>query len=769
MISEQDTWTILDDYFKKKGLVHHQVESYDYFVNVGIQNILRDEPPITVQKENNKYTLSFSDVYIPLPTLIEEDREIRGFNPAEARLRDLTYESPVYVTVTETIENEGEAPEINRYNRIVLCRIPVMLRSSKCYLTNMTPEERIQAGECPYDEGGYFIIKGKERVIISQIRGAYNVPLVYLQKPGDRFKYICEIRSMSEETGHSVLIQAMVGADDRTLLFSLPYVKEYIPMGIVFKAMGIVDEQEIINYIGLFTENAKKYLKLILRDAYVVEQEDGFEMFKSQCIKNNPDNTPSDDDIQESWDEMELEEQAEWKKLATQKAALEYIGTYSLHVIKEEERFDYAYQVVHSDLFPHIGVTASIKEKAYFLGHIINKLISTHIGNRKDDDRDNMMNKRVESPGILCQELFRQLFKKYTETILNMIDNKKQSPNAISIISKLTIITNGIRHCFSTGKWGVPKNNYIRMGVSQVLSRLSYGGGLSHLRRLSIPVGKESKNSKIRQINPSQLMYISLHETPEGHAVGIVLNLSLSAQITNKFSKILVKEVIQRCENIILINDCEGRNDKTKVFLNGMLLGMTEDPYAFMDEVLLFRKAKLLNYDVSVSYDDVDEEVNIFSDEGRLIRPVFTVDGEQLRIQPEDVNSGWDTLVERDLIRYVDVAEINNAVVAFYPTELTKYRNDYCEINPCLMFAVMDATIPFAEHAPAPRNCYSASQCKQSMSMYCLAYQSRTYTHAHVLSYPQKPLVNTQLGAYMGFNDMPAGINVIVAIACYSG
>ena len=168
---------------------------------------------------------------------------------------------------------------------------------------------------------------------------------------------------MSEETGHSVLIQAMVGADDRTLLFSLPYVKEYIPMGIVFKAMGIVDEQEIINYIGLFTDNAKKYLKLILRDAYVVEQEDGFEMFKSQCIKNNPDNTPSDDDIQESWDEMELEEQAEWKKLATQKAALEYIGTYSLHVIKEEERFDYAYQVVHSDLFPHIGVTASIKER----------------------------------------------------------------------------------------------------------------------------------------------------------------------------------------------------------------------------------------------------------------------------------------------------------------------------------------------------------------------------------------------------------------------
>jgi DNA-directed RNA polymerase beta subunit len=96
MISEQDTWTILDDYFKRNGLVSHQVESYDHFVNVGIPNILRDEPPISIQKGNNRYTLTFSDVYIPLPTLIEEDREIRAFNPSEARLRDLTYESPVY-------------------------------------------------------------------------------------------------------------------------------------------------------------------------------------------------------------------------------------------------------------------------------------------------------------------------------------------------------------------------------------------------------------------------------------------------------------------------------------------------------------------------------------------------------------------------------------------------------------------------------------------------------------------------------------------------
>ena len=154
---------------------------------------------------------------------------------------------------------------------------------------------------------------------------------------------------------------------------------------------------------------------------------------------------------------------------------------------------------------------------------------------RKDDDRDNYRNKRVDSAGILCHDLFRQLFKKFTTAIISSIEKKKQNPDAMAIISRLPIITNGLRHCFGTGNWGVPKNSYIRTGVAQILSRLSYGATLSNLRRVTIPIGKESKNTKIRQVHPSQIMYLCPAETPEGGSVGIVLNFSLLTRISQRF------------------------------------------------------------------------------------------------------------------------------------------------------------------------------------------------------------------------------------------
>ena len=162
--------------------------------------------------------------------------------------------------------------------------------------------------------------------------------------------------------------------------------------------------------------------------------------------------------------------------------------------MKENEIANYASQVVETELFPHMGIISSLKEKAFFLGYIVRKLLLTAIGKRIEDDKDDFYNKRVESAGVLCYELFRQLYKKFASTIITNIEKRKQCPDAMSLIPRLPIITNGLKHCFSTGNWGVPKNIYIRTGVSQVLSRLSYGATLSNLRRVTIPIGKESKN-----------------------------------------------------------------------------------------------------------------------------------------------------------------------------------------------------------------------------------------------------------------------------------
>ena len=761
-LSEEQTWNILGEHFKTKGFVQHQTSSFDRFINHGLGKIMTHEREIKI-KDN--YRISFSDIYVPNPTITEEDRTLRGYYPSEARQRDLTYDSPIYATVTEVVTNEGKEPIVVSHNRVVIGRIPIMLRSSRCYLNNMTPQERIKAGECEHDQGGYFLVKGKERVLISQMRGVYNIPMVFGQKSGERYKFIAEIRSMSEETGHSALLKAMIGEDDRSIVFSLPYIKEVIPVGIVFKALGYHTKKEISDFIGMTElDSAQKYIRLIIRDSFVVDDHtDGFDYFSSK------QNTKNSTQVTSEWENMSDEDKLQWKNKSSQENALNYIGNYSLHILKDMEKGDYAKQVVENELFPHMGVSATNKETAYFLGRIVNKLLSTSIGIRKEDDRDNYMFKRIESAGILCHELVRQLFKKYTDAIIQAFDKKNVThPDAISVISRLTIITSGLKHCFSTGNWGVPKNSYIRPGVSQILSRLSYGATLSNLRRLSIPVGKEAKNSKIRQIDSSQIMFICPSETPEGQPVGTVLNFSLLTTISERYPTVLMKDVFKHCDKITSIKEYNSTNDQTKILLNGILMGMTEEPEELVEELKSLRESNLFPYDVSISYDDIDDEINVLSDEGRLLRPVFTVNGDKLRISEKD-GTNWDELVEAGFIRYVDNSEINNAVVAFNQNELKKYHNDYCEIAAAMMLGVMASIIPFPDHSQSPRNCYQASMGKQAMSMFALSHLIRADTISHVLSYPQRPLVSTKPANFMGFSEMPSGINAIVAIACYTG
>ncbi len=289
--------------------------------------------------------------------------------------------------------------------------------------------------------------------------------MVLLQKPNDKWKYICEVRSMSEETGHSVLLQAKIGVNDRSIVFNIPYIKESIPVGILFKALGFLSEYEISNIIGNKNDNEKikKYIKFIIRDSYHIK---------------------------------------------TQEDALKYISQFTVHVIKDDKKIDYTSQVVENELLPHMGIFATIKEKSYYLGMMVNKLICTHIGIRKEDDRDNYANKRVEMAGVLCCELFRTLFKRFIKSIVMQLEKKKQYPDIINIISRTSGITSGLKSCFSTGSWAVTRNNYVRTGVSQVLSRLTFAATLSHLRRVVIPIGKEGKNSKIRQIHSSQIYII---------------------------------------------------------------------------------------------------------------------------------------------------------------------------------------------------------------------------------------------------------------------
>ena len=249
--------------------------------------------------------------------------------------------------------------------------------------------------------------------------------------------------------------------------------------------------------------------------------------------------------------------------------------------------------------------------------------------------------------------------------------------------------------------------------------------------------------------------------------------MALLTKVTKKIPTVVIKEIIEGCSKFIFIDD-HIKNDLDhetypNIYLNGILMGITKEPGEFINELNLYRKNGLLDNNVSFIFNKVDNEIKIFCDEGRFIRPVLKVDENNKICLKETDNIDWNLLVEKGYIHYIDNYEAENSVIAMDQNDLKKFKCDYCEICPSMMMGVMSNAIPFAEHTQSSRNIFQSSMSKQAIGVPALSYKTRTDTILHVLNYPQRPLVNTLPAQFMKFNDMPMGINAIVAIMTYGG
>ena len=477
----------IKSYYQEIDQSEIQKKNFDNFIYHRLSKIIEDESLIEVKiNEKEYFRVAFDNIFVDKPYVIDENRELRYITPMEARFRELNYTGSIFANIktcyVKIDENENQI-EYNQkiYLKKLITKIPIMVQSAKCNLYGKTREEKIYEGECEYDNGGYFIIKGKERVLVSQERMNYNVVYVFEQKPSPKFQMVSEIRSMSEETRHSVFVQMKIY--NKKIVLQLPYIQQEILLGIVYRAYGFsIEEIDIILRLNCkkWKENKEieSYIQSILMDA---------------------------------------------EKIGSQEKAIFHICEYSLNTIMKERKQKYIIQILNNELFPHLGVPSLREHKGMFLGHMLNKLLMTYTGYRKMDDRDHINNKRLELSGYLLCELFRTLFKRFIRTIEPQLEKRQ---DIVVITNRLNMITLGINHCFATGNWGVPKSSYIRLGVSQILNRLTYTSFLSHLRRILIPIGKEGKNTKVRQIHSSQIGFIDAHETPEGQQSGIVKNLT---------------------------------------------------------------------------------------------------------------------------------------------------------------------------------------------------------------------------------------------------
>ena len=745
--TEDDHFSVIEKYFVEKGPVYHQFESYEFFVNHGLQKIFDETTSISIETKTSAYKATFGQVYFEKASVTDEGRALNYLTPHEARVRDITYDAPVFIDIKEEFwEKKGEVMEkVNQllHPKVFLLRLPVMVRSSRCNLYGLSAHECIEKGECENDPGGYFIVNGKERALICQERLNYNQ--VYLfESNSDKYPYVAEIRSMSEETGHSVLLKATVDKDFRNCCFSLPYMSKEVLAGTVFKALGFNNE-EIARLINPSSHEEIKYTERLIRESLAYN---------------------------------------------TKEKAIKYISKSSAQKVEdsEERRIHYTTQVIENELFPHMGISTNL-EKGILLGSMINKLFRVCLGKRVHEDRDNVSIKRIEGPGVLLGDLFRMCLKRYCDNLKKYLEKRQ---DILTAISRTNSITPAIKSPMASGNWCAQKNTYVRTGVSQIMSRLTYPATISHLRRIVIPIGKEGKNVKVRQIHTSQCFFVDVVESPEGKGIGIIKNFSLLAKLTTGCNAVLVRKLVEQCDFILPTSDFFKDGAKTEnwhmIYVNGILLGITDKLDECYDELIRMKyDQQLFSDQVSITKEPEEHELRIFCDHGRFMRPLINVvkkeksdedekgdDAHPLvpTLKKEHLKMSWTELIENDIIRYIDSNEVEASLIAMYPSDLIEHSTqpyNYCEIHPSTMLGVCSAVIPYPEHNQCPRLVYEASMMKQALGVYALSHRQRFDTITHVMHYPQKPLVETKYNKMLHYDDMLTGCNPIVAITCYTG
>ena len=746
-ITEDHQFEVISKFFMEKGPAIHQFESYEYMVNVQLQKLLDECATLKNETETNKYRASFGQVYVEKASFVDENNIVRAIFPSEARLRNIDYESGVSTDIKEEFweldEKTGNFEKTNEivHKKILLFKIPTMVRSSRCNLYGLSEEEIVSHDECINCPGGYFIINGNERVLVCQERLNHNHIYVF-PNTNEKYPYAAEIRSISEETGHSVAIHAKINSSLKGAVFSLPYMSKDVSAGAVFKALGFLSD-DIIKFISPTTLEEFSLVNRMIRES---------------------------------------------ASYTNKTMAIKYISLSTLKADDDEaRRIIYTKQVIENELFPHMGICSNT-EKAIFLGDMIHKLFKTALtvsmeknglkysDPRPFDDRDNVSVKRIEAPCVLFSDLLRMNLKRYCDNLKKYLEKRQDIITAISRTNNS--ITASIHSNCATGNWTAQKNSYCRAGVCQLMSRLTYPATLSHLRRIVIPIAKDGKNAKIRQIDTTQAFFIDLCESPEGKSIGIVKNLALLANITVGCNSVLVREIIENSQYLLpsdnymeIWTDSQGKVGK--VYVNGTLLGLTKNPENFHKELLGNKSRGLFsNNQVSFYHEKEDNEIRVFCDPGRFFRPVFTVgEHNKLNIQPEHLELSWSELLDLDVIRYIDSNEVEQSLTAMDLGELEKFKDNcayqFCEIHPSAMLGVCSAVIPYPEHNQSPRLIYQSSMLKQALGIPVLSYQKRFDNLVHVLHYPQKPLSTTKFNKILKYDDMLTGCNPIVAIACY--
>ncbi|XP_042432808.1 DNA-directed RNA polymerase III subunit 2-like [Zingiber officinale] len=739
--SAVDKSQLISEFCTVRGLVKHHVDSYNYFIDHGIKKILQANNFFVCRHDPNFY-LRYTNIKVGRPT-VEVDHATRMLTPHECRLSDQTYAAPIMVDVEYTIANQAtKNPET--LAGLVIGRMPIMLRSSHCVLSGKDDDELSKLGECPLDPGGYFIVKGTEKVILIQEQLYKNHIIIDTDAKG---RVTASVTSSTHETESKTVFFM----DKEKIYLQLNQFNKPIPIMVILKAMGMESDQEIVQMVGRDPQYGDLLFPSIQECASerIYTQQQALNFLDGKIGRSNPTHNGN-------------------KKTSLAMAIL--LDVFLAHVPLYKGNF---------------------RPRWIYAAVMLRRMLDAILNTDTFDDKDYLGNKRLELSGQMISWLFEDLFKSMNTRTLELVNREYEKAsrsthmNFIHYIRRNYDITLGLERSISTGNWDLKRFKMHRKGVSQVVSRLSYIAVLGHMTRISPQFEKTRKASGPRALHPSQWGMFCPCDTPEGEGCGLTKNLALLTHITTDEEN---GPLISLCytlgvEDLALLSGEELHLPGSfLVMFNGLIIGKHRQPKLFAGNMRKLRRRGKIGEFVSIFVNEVQHCVYIASDGGRVCRPLVIADRGISRIKDyhmKELQLGirtFDDFLRDGLVEYLDVNEENNALIALHECENNiddpeKKKGDitHIEIEPLTILGVCAGLIPYPHHNKSLYDTYQCAMGKQAMGNIAYNQLCRADTLLNLLVYPQRPLLTTTTIELVGYDKLGAGQNAIVAVMSYGG
>jgi len=721
--SSNKRWPIIHDILKREGIARQHLNSFDEFLERGLQSIINEVAQIEIENAEYPYKIQLGKIKLQQPRMMELDGSITHITPAEARLRNVSYSAPVMMEAS--VVEDGKILE-SRF--VHIGDIPVMVRSNACILHNFSDQKLIEHGEDPHDPGGYFIINGSERVIVGLEDLSYNKIIVDRETVGGNTVFKAKV--YSSIVGYRAKLELMMKGDG-LIVARIPGSPVDIPVVTLMRALGLESDKEIAAAVSLVNE---------IQD----ELEGSFEKAGD---------------------------------VPTSKDAIVYISKRIAPGMLEEFQIKRAETLLDWGLLPHLGkYPENRKEKAQFLGEAACKLLELKLGWIYPDDKDHYGNKVIKFAGQMLADLFRTAFRNLVRDMKYQLERsgQKRGINAVAAAIRPGIVTDKLNNAIATGNWGRG-----RVGVTQLLDRTNYLSTISHLRRVQSPLSRTQPNFEARDLHATHFGRICPSETPEGSNCGLVKNLALSGIISVHVPS---EEIVEKIFDLGTMHFTEAKDDLkrdgTRVFVDGKLIGYYRDGEKLTESLRELRRTSKIHTHIGISFhkseiEGATKRIYVNCNAGRVLRPLIIIKDNKPLLSQDLIDKvskkllSWNDLLRMGVIELIDANEEENCFIAFEEKECKKHT--HMEIFPSAILGAGASIIPYPEHNQSPRNTYESAMAKQSLGFSTPMMNTSTYVRQHFMLYPQTPIVTTKAMGLLGLEERPAGQNCVVAVLPFDG